>query len=115
MPGMPAALSCQDSTGLNTCQRPKPMILTASRPTSENRAIGPQLVPWLTLTGVVGGRRTPNAAGLAGVADFAGLAPGLAPAAGLVDGRRLPPVCGLLMLIGPRRARVSVRVGAGRS
>src|SRR6266545_1886102 len=31
---------------------------------------------------------------------------GLAPAAGRDDGRRLPPVCGLLMLIGPRRDRL---------
>ena len=30
---------------------------------------------------------------------------GFAPAAGRVDGRRLPPVCGLLMLMGPRRDR----------
>src|SRR5439155_25566062 len=99
MPGIALALSSQESTGLNACQTPKPTIATASRPTNANRAIGPQLVPWMTFTGVIGGLPPPlPPAVLVGVPGFADvpvdLLPGLAPAAGLVDGRRLPPVCG---------------------
>ena len=78
---------------------------------------------WLTLTGATGGRppppdreppppgREPEPAAFDGEA-FEGeafepldLAAGFAPAAGRPEGRRPPPVCGLLMLIGPRRDR----------
>src|SRR2546429_8900784 len=110
MPGIASAFCCHVSTGLNTCQTPNPMIPMAISPTSENSAIGPQLMPWPTLTGVIGGRPPPLAAPFTGLAGLVvDLPAGLAPAAGLVDGRRLPPVCGLLMLIGPRRDRVSIR------
>src|SRR2546429_5638034 len=102
MPGMAAALPCHESIGLNPCHTPNPMIPAASSATAVNSAMGPQLRPWLTLTGVIGGRPPPLAALFdAGALADVDLPAGLAPAAGLVDGRRLPPVCGLLMLIGP--------------
>src|SRR5256885_14075207 len=85
------------------------MMPAASRPTTTNRAMGPHARPWLTLTGTIGGRPPPPfpppplavlfvAAPLVEVPRFA-------PAAGRVDGRRLPPACGVLMPIGSRRDR----------
>src|SRR3954467_551543 len=85
------------------------MMPAASRPTTTNRAMGPHARPWLTLTGAIGGRPPPPLAVLFVAAPLDEV-PGLAPAAGRVDGRRLPPVCGLLMLMGPRRDRF----GSGR-
>src|SRR2546429_2491209 len=103
MPGMAPAWSFQVSLLLKTWYTPKPMMPTASSPTTVKSAIGPQLRPWLTFTGVTGGRPPPlPPPALVGVAD---LLAGLAPVAGREDGRRLPPVCGLLMLMGPRRDR----------
>src|SRR5579859_2536013 len=102
MPWIAAALSCHESIGLKTSHTPNPMIPTASRPTIVNSAIGPQGRPWLTLTGAIGGRPPPPLAAVlvatAGLVVFVDLPAGLAPAAGFADGRRLPPVCGLLML-----------------
>src|SRR4051794_38442587 len=87
------------------------MISNAIRPTIPNRKIGPQFVLFLTLTGP-DGPRPPGAPVVAAPKTGAplGRAPGLgrvrtagfAPAAG----RLLPlPDCGVLMLMGPRRAR----------
>src|SRR5947209_2611204 len=84
---------------------PKPTMPIGTSATIALRPIDPQLRPCRTFTGVIGGRPPPPlpAVGLpaAGVAFFAA-APEpafFAPAAGRVDGRRLPPVCGLLMLM----------------
>jgi len=54
---------------LITWKAPIPMIATATTPVATNRAIGPQLRPWLTRTGASGLRPLPPppAANLAGV------------------------------------------------
>src|SRR5262249_58246484 len=110
------------------------MMPSASAPTRLNRMIGPQLRPWLTLTGVIGLRAPPLPPALAAPGrvllaalgrvplvreaigealapppdvdfpapdvDFPapgaslGLPPGL-----VLDGRRSPPPCGVLMLM----------------
>src|SRR5690349_17481278 len=58
-----------------TFQPAKPMMPTAIRMTAVNRSIGPQLRPWLTLTGAMG-RRPPNfAAGFEAPAFAAGRVP----------------------------------------
>src|SRR5213076_2480263 len=93
----------------------KPTMPTAMRATSAVSVIDAQLRPCRTLTGVIGGRPPPLPPVFAGGVDLpADLAPAgvafFALAAGRVDGRRLPPVCGLLMLMGPRRDRF----GSGR-
>src|SRR5689334_18654614 len=61
MPAILAARSPHDWPFWKTWKAPKPMIPTAIRPTMANSAIGPQLRPWLTLTGVIGLRGPPPA------------------------------------------------------
>src|SRR5690242_15481001 len=128
MPGMDCASLRQSYPGLNASYTPNPMIPIATSATTVKRAMALHGRGWLTLTGAIGGRApppdreppplAPGPAAFAGDA-FAGeafepepavfepvdLAAGLAPAAGRLDGRRPPPVCGLLMLMGPRRDR----------
>src|SRR5205809_7730113 len=109
MPGIALALSRQVSLLLKTSYTPKPTIATATSATIVVTRVGPQLRPCLTLTGAIGGRPPPLPPLFVGEdagAFFAGVA-FFAPAAGRVDGRRLPPVCGLLMLMpDPRCAAV---------
>src|SRR5436190_14962540 len=123
MPWIDCASLRQSYPGLNASYTPKPMMPTATSATAVKRAMALHGRGWLTLTGATGGRppppdreppppgREPEPAAFDGEA-FEGeafepldLAAGFAPAAGRPEGRRPPPVCGLLMLIGPRRDR----------
>jgi hypothetical protein len=140
MPWIPAAFSCHVGAVAfaTSCQAANPMIRTATRPAAPNIAIGPQFVPWLTLTGATGlrplappdrpagaffatGRAFDEVAfagralsvGALSVEAVSGLSPSAATA--LVNlfavGRRTSPV---LMLMGPRHDRLfGVARGAG--
>src|SRR6266545_2142734 len=71
MPEIPLARSCQVSSLLKTWYTPKPTMPIASSATNVLSMIGPQLRPWLTLTGVIGGRLPPPLPPVfAGVAAF---------------------------------------------
>src|SRR5262245_8287110 len=93
------------------------MISTATTPTAAKRAIGPQLRPWLTLTGAIG-LRGPPPPFLPEGAD--GLAPGLA--AGLPEiftepGLFCSPLGVLMLIVVVRRSkgwtRTANQPGAG--
>src|SRR6266545_2365871 len=84
MPEIPLARSCQVSSLLKTWYTPKPTMPIASSATNVLSMIGPQLRPWLTLTGVIGGRLPPPLPPVfAGVAAFVADRP--AAAADFVD------------------------------
>src|SRR3954447_6230830 len=127
MPEISAARSSHVLLFWKTWNAPKPMIPRAITPTRANRAIGPQLRPWLTLIGVIGLRgpplffpgvflaEVPERAGpalRAGAPAFFCAAPaaaesfGLPPGFVLADRLVLPPRCGVLMLMRPRHVVV---------